>query len=135
MGAATYDINREWQVNGAVAYEMRTKHLDKYTDVKPGNLASLEASIVRKFDTGVALGLMGYVLGNDTKDSGNGRIVMSDHKYETVNRHGGTVSAVGLELAAPISTSSAVSFRLFNEFSSRNSTTGTRAFIAYGKQF
>ena len=135
MTAATYDVNDRWQLNGALAYEMRGKHSNANLDLKPGNILTLDGSVVRKFEGGYSVGLLGYHMSNDTLDSGRGEVKTVAGEKRLVHPNGGTLTGYGVEIAAPVSMQSGVSLRVFNEMNSKTSTQGTRMFLSYGYQF
>ncbi|MGF1750093.1 transporter [Vibrio cionasavignyae] len=136
MTAATYDVSGYWQLNGAVAYELRGKHTAQNNDVRPGNILTLDGSVVRKFEGGYSLGLLGYHMSNDTTDRGHSYRSKDGkpNKYGA-NPHRGTLTGYGVEIAVPVSAQSGVSMRVFNELNSKTSTQGTRLFLSYGHQF
>lgn len=130
---ATYDINQNWQINGAFQYEHRTSVSNNGYKWQAGDIGYIEGSVVRKFDNGMTLGAYAYHIGHLNRDSG---IQSTGDNQMIMGRFYSQVSAAGLEFTTPIEAiDSALAIRVHEEFAPHNHSYGTRAFITLSHKF
>ncbi|GAL18871.1 hypothetical protein JCM19235_2294 [Vibrio maritimus] len=129
----TYNINEQWQLNGSVSIEHRTKDLRQNQSWQPGNIGYFEGSAVYKFESGRTLGAYGYHVTHLNRDKGTqftpeGSLIMGSGYAN--------LTGIGAEFTTPISMlKSTMSVRIFSEPSRSNHMYGTRAFVSLTHKF
>ena len=115
-----------WAATATLRYEVFGKQED--TDIRPGQVLTLEGGVAKEVVPGFDIGLLGYVSGQVTREEGSAPGTDTT-KYRT--------AAIGPELTwRPDALPGAIfSFRYYHEFYSRNTSRGDLAVLSLGYAF